>query len=40
MSVKAQNVSSRKGIIKTPPTEGSKTQKRKAGRAKHVPAKK
>lgn len=36
MSVKAQGVTTKIGIIKKPPTPGSKTQKRKEGRKKHV----
>jgi hypothetical protein len=35
MPVKAFNTTTRKGITRTPPTEGSKTQKRKANLAEH-----
>ena len=36
MAVKAHNTTTRTGIVKTPPTPGSKTQKRKAGKAAHM----
>jgi hypothetical protein len=36
MAVKAQNITTRTGITKKAPTPGSKTQKRKAGKAKHM----
>lgn len=39
MAVRAQNINSKVGIKHTEPTEGSKTQKRKRGKASHVPFK-
>lgn len=40
MSVRPKDVFTTIGIKKIPPTPGSKTQKRKEGRSRHVPFKK
>lgn len=36
MPVKAHNTTTRVGIIKKPPKEGSKTQKRKQNKSEHM----